>query len=209
MGGQSKRPDHAAGRPHNAKPAATTGRGRWLATHGRDLKFLVLFALFLGLFFGVASFPIFQRAVFPGYLKLNADASAAILRFFGEKVSVQDKTVTLTKGGAPYAITIERGCDAIQPSALFCAAVLASPVALMPRISAVLAGTTLLMMLNFVRILSLCYIRGYWPSAFEVMHLDVWQALFILFAIVLWGLWASWQAHRTPAVAHAPTESHS
>lgn len=180
-----------------------------MATHGRDLRFLILFGLFLAGFYAIGFLPFVQKTVFPGYLSLNARGSLFLLNLFGENASAQDKTVTLMRGSTAYSITIERGCDAIQPSALFCAAVLASPLALRARLLAVLAGTTLLMLINFVRILSLCYIRAYWPSAFDVMHLDVWQALFILFAIVLWALWASWQSRRSPPKTNAAAESHS
>ena len=47
------------------------------------------------------------------------------------------------------------------------------------------------MVLNLVRVISLFLVRIYSPKAFETMHLDVWQALFIFLAIVLWAVWAS------------------
>jgi exosortase/archaeosortase family protein len=104
-----------------------------------------------------------------------------------------------------FQVSIERGCDAVQPSALFCAAVLASPVPLLSRLAAVGVGTTLLMILNFVRILTLYYTGAYLRWAFEVMHLDVWQALFIFLAILFWALWAAWNTRRSRKVAqHAP-----
>jgi exosortase/archaeosortase family protein len=125
---------------------------------------------------------------FPVYLRINAQASGALLRAFGEDVKVLDQSITSPNGSS---IQVERGCDAVEPSALFVAAVLASPVPLLSRLSAALVGTLLLMAINLIRVASLFWVRVYYPSAFETMHLDVWQALFIFLAIVLWAIWAS------------------
>lgn len=83
------------------------------------------------------------------------------------------------------------GCDAVEPSALFVSAVLASPVPLLSRLSAAAIGTIVLMLLNLIRVVSLFLVRVYYPQAFDTMHLDVWQALFIFLAIVFWAMWAS------------------
>ena len=94
-------------------------------------------------------------------------------------------------GAGGESIHIERGCDAVEPSALFVAAVMASPVPFLSRLSAAVGGTLILMLINLVRVISLFLIRVYAPGAFKIMHLDVWQALFIFLAIALWALWAS------------------
>jgi len=139
---------------------------------------------------------------FPAYLRLNARVSGAMLRMMGEDVSVRDQSMISAEGPA---IEIERGCDAVEPSALFVSAVLASPVPLLSRLSAALAGTLLLMILNFVRVISLFLVRVYYPKAFETMHLDVWQALFILLAIMIWAIWASRMSRKRAAQADAST----
>ena len=117
-----------------------------------------------------------------------------------------------------YRLVIERGCDAIEPSALFVSGVLAFPLAALRRRSenvrsrttvwqktrtaftlklpGILIGTVCLMLLNLVRVVSLFYVGVYWQSAFDVIHVDVWQSLFIVLAILFWVLWAVW-ATRT------------
>jgi len=47
-----------------------------------------------------------------------------------------------------------------------------------------------------VRIISLFLCAVHWKSAFNIMHLDVWQALFIFLAILFWALWAAWAVKR-------------
>ncbi|GAG21353.1 unnamed protein product [marine sediment metagenome] len=59
-------------------------------------------------------------------------------------------------------------------------------------------GCSLLLVLNLVRIVTL-YLTGlYYRSLFDMMHLDVWQAAFIVLAILFWAGWASWVG-RAPA----------
>lgn len=101
------------------------------------------------------------------------------------------------------SVSVERGCDALAPSALFVSAVLASPVSIRSRLIAALGGTLLLMVINLVRIISLYLTRIHWPKAFDVMHLDVWQSLFIFLAILLWAVWATWERSRARKKRHA------
>lgn len=177
------------------------GRPSWFATHGRDLRFLGLFAFCLGVFYALSVTQIAKERIFPGYLRLNASVSAVILSAFGEEIEARGQALISSK----MALSIARGCDAVEPAALFCAAVLASPVAFSSRCVAVVVGTMLLMVLNLLRILSLYYVGAYYRPAFDVVHLDVWQALFIFLAILFWALWASWATRRQGKLHHAPT----
>ena len=182
-----------------------TGEGKfraWVRANWTDLRFLFVFALCLGVYFLSTLTPPMKHRFFPAYLRWNARTSGTILRGLGEDVSVQNQSLISAKGPA---IDIERGCDAVEPSALFVSAVLASPVPLLARLSAVVVGTFLLMVLNLVRVVSLFLCRLYFPKAFETMHLDVWQALFIILAILLWAGWASRMARRRAAQANGAT----
>ena len=86
-------------------------------------------------------------------------------------------------------------------SAFFIFAVLAWPVPVLwwRRATGLAVGTLLLLTLNPVRIVSLYYTGIYFPSAFEVMHLDVWQPAFIVLALFFWVMWVWWTS-RTEAV---------
>ena len=170
-----------------------TGLRKWVEANRRDLRFLLVFGLCMGLYYVSTLTSPVKEGFFPAYLRLNAGASAAVLRAFGQEAAARDQSIISPSGPS---IELERGCDAVEPSALFVSAVLASPVPLVARLSAALAGTFLLMMLNLLRIISLFLVRMYWPEAFDTMHLDVWQALFIFLAILLWAMWASHMARK-------------
>lgn len=165
----------------------------WFDTHGRDLRFLLTFICLMAIYYAFSTTSTMKDRFFPWYLDANARASVAVLRTFNYPDVVQQGESVVSPRGS---ITVARGCDAIEPSALFVSAVLASPVALGSRLLAAVVGTALLLSINLFRIISLFLCAVYWKSAFNVMHLDVWQALFIFLAILLWALWAAWAVKR-------------
>ena len=173
----------------NGRPGPT-----WLQTHGRDLRFLLTFAFLMGLYYLATTTDTLKKDFFPWYLEATTYVSGSFLQFCGyDELRVQGRVLDL-KG---TWVTIERGCDAVAPTALFLSAVLASPAPALFKVYAVLGGTTILMVVNVIRIITLFLTRIHWRKAFDVMHLDIWQAAFILLAIVLWAGWASWTTkHR-------------
>jgi exosortase/archaeosortase family protein len=176
--------------------------GKWIARNRSDLRFLLLFGTFMGAYYLITLTPPVRDGFFPAYLRWNASISGRALRSFGEELTVEDQSMISDKGPS---VQIERGCDAVEPSALFVSAVLASPVPLVARLSAAMVGTLLLLLINLVRVASLFLVRVHYPRAFDVMHLDVWQALFIFLAITLWAIWAARMSRKRKEHEHAAT----
>ncbi len=145
---------------------------------------VVLMVVFNALFIGWFS----KTEAFDSYLALNAKVSAFVLSLFGEEASATGLAVTSPR----FALTIKRGCDAIQASVFFALLVAASPLAvpLSRRLVWMIGGTALLLLINLIRIVSLYY-TGVWfsPKVFEVMHVEVWQVAFIMLPILLWLFW--------------------
>lgn len=199
-----------AGSTENKQPLGSDGSpkrrgGRsWFDRNRRDIRFLVIFSTCMGLYYLATLSALVRDQFFPAYLQLNASLSGSILGAMGQEVSVAGNTISTSRAGIG-AIKIERGCDAIEPSALFLAAVLASPVAFRAKLLAGLWGVSALLLVNLVRIVSLFLIKVYYPSLFQTMHLDVWQVVFILAAILLWGLWASRMSRRLSATQNVST----
>jgi exosortase/archaeosortase family protein len=167
-----------------------------MSTHGRDLRFLAIFGLLMLIYYFVSTTEVMTNRFFPWYLKVTTDVSGAMLKATGyQDVRVEGNDLVGAKG----RITVERGCDAVAPTALFVSAVIASPAVIGMKLVAVIGGVTILMVVNVIRIITLFLTAVHWSAAFDVMHLDVWQAAFIFLAIVLWALWASWAAKRARA----------
>jgi exosortase H (IPTLxxWG-CTERM-specific) len=160
------------------------------------LRFVALFALFLAAFYALTATSWFTDQLFGSYLELNAQVSAAILRLLGQDARAVGSDLISPR----FVMAIERGCDAVEPSFLFIAALLAFPASVRAKAAGILGGVTLLLALNLVRIISLHYTGVYLPSAFETVHIDVWQTLFVAFALLLWIMWA-WAATNSKKTA--------
>lgn len=190
-------PDGSQGTPE--RDAAKSGAGKsgaaghgkpkesWFAVKRPVLRFVLVFVVLVGAFQLVFYFWISPSSFFEDYLALNARASAWILATFGEATRSVDTSLFSPK----FSLEIRRGCDALQASSYFASAVLASPlrVPVGRRIFIVASGTALLLVINLVRIVTLYYVGVYYPGQFNMMHVDVWQALFILLPLAFWLIW--------------------
>jgi exosortase/archaeosortase family protein len=142
----------------------------------------------MALFYGLVHSPRNEGTLFEPYLSGVASITGGLLRV--------DKTV----GSPRFSFTIVRGCDAIEPTAIFIAAVIASPIPFLPKLLGALMGTIGLFILNLARLVGLFYVGERFPSAFEFVHEDIGQFLFVLIAVALWAMWGLW-AKRTLAVS--------
>ena len=164
----------------------------WFQAKRPMLRFVLVFGALIALFYAFTFTPLFKTTMLPSYLRLNARASGAILASLGEEVVISNITIISPR----FAVDIRRGCDAIEPSALFVAAVLAFPASMRAKLPGIVAGTLLLLAINLVRIVTLVYTGIYFPKAFHTMHIEVWQAAFIFLALLFWVIWAWWATRR-------------
>jgi len=156
----------------------------WTTDRGPVWRFGLKFSGLMTVFYLVALTPFCDRLLFT-YLEANAWLANCILHGFGQATWLDETTIR----SARFAITIRRGCDAVEPSWLFCAALLSFPASARWKILGMLAGTLFLQALNVVRITSLYYLGMEYPSLFKVAHLEIWPVVFILAAICLWIGW--------------------
>jgi exosortase H (IPTLxxWG-CTERM-specific) len=177
----------------NSHSAATTYPGQavpptWWKRNAPVLRFGLTFAVLMALYYVVTLLPWTDGTLFPAYLESNAKVSNAILHWFGQTSTVVGSTIRSPQ----FSITIKRGCDALEPSWLFCAAVLAFPAPWRRRLPGIFAGVVIILALNLVRIVSLYFIGIHLPGFFEMMHLELWPVIFIFVALLLWIGWISW-----------------
>lgn len=121
-------------------------------------------------------------------VSVNAKISSFVLNIFGMKTRATNELIS----SAYFSVGIAKGCDAIEAMALFAAALLSFPAKWLHKLAGFFAGIAILFILNIVRVVSLFMIGVYYPKAFEIMHVEVWQVLFIIFAIGLWIFWIKW-----------------
>ena len=162
------------------------------------LRFFVVCALLMAAFYALFYTPPWESSTLDGffgaYLRLYADATAAILRVLGGEATVSDTVVV----SSHFSMRVVRGCDALEATALVICAVVASPVRFRSRLLGVLGGVLVLGAVNLVRLVSLFFVGVHFPKAFETIHLEVWQAVLIILAIALWLLWVRWAVKVEP-----------
>lgn len=164
------------------------------------LRFLAVFAAIMAAFYVVWVLPVVRDDLFPHYLHWNAAAAAFVLRLLGHAAESSGAFLRSPE----FSLEVGRGCDAVQPVMLFLAALIAMPAPRRAKVRGALAGVALLVSLNLVRIVSLFLIGLYREDLFHLMHVDVWQSVFIFVALLLWLLWALWALK--PAPPPAPPE---
>lgn len=151
------------------------------------LGFVVRFALFMGIFYAVMLIPAVDRMMY-GYLAANAWAAHAILNLFGFGTEL-NKTMISSEA---FSIVVRRGCDGVEPAALFASAVLAFPAPWKKKALGVVAGTVILLLVNILRVVSLFWIGIIARPFFARVHLEIWPLLFILAAFALCAAWIRW-----------------
>lgn len=159
----------------------------------KTLRFVVIFLALVAAYYAFSVTGPFMRLMEP-YLQFNAWLTAAFLRVFEPGIKQSGNIV----GSPRFAVQIERGCDAVDPTMIFAAAVLAFPVPARRKWRGLLIGCAALLALNLVRILSLYYIGVHLPRFFDVMHHDVWQGFFIFLGFIFWMAWANWAMPAPP-----------
>ncbi len=181
---KAARRERIAARKGKAEPPSGES---WFAGKRRLFQFVIVFGVLLGAFNAVFYLWFSKAELFDTYLGLNAECSAMVLRVLGDDARASGTSLISPR----YSLEIKRGCDALQASAFFAIGVLASPVSisLLRRMPALVIGTLMLLALNLVRIITLYYTGIYYPNAFQAMHVDVWQPLFIFLPLFLWIMW--------------------
>lgn len=192
-------------RQRHGKPTETRGdRGLRARLRNPIFRFVATLAILMIVANIVLATDLFKERLIPQYLQAWASVSAATLNVFGENARVMEHTIWSNR----FSVNIKKGCDAVQPTVLFITAVLASPVAFWSKLPGLAIGFLFLMFMNLVRVISLFYIGIYWNAAFDTMHHDVWQAVFIILSILAWALWALWAVKKTMQqtvrLKHAP-----
>ncbi len=194
VGGRNSAPaskdDRSGGRDdrHGGRSQRDAGRPGWIYAKRPVLGFVLLFGVLMALFYACTFLVVINKKLIPAYMRLNARASTAIINVFGEGATAKGTWVSSPR----FSVDIRHGCDAIAPTALFIAAVLAFPASMRSKLPVVVIGTFFLAVVNLVRIVTLFFTGIYYPKWFEAAHVDVWQPIFILLALALWVAWACW-----------------
>ena len=161
------------------------------------IRFAVTFAVVGGALLTLYSFPYAEHGVredgFSRYLAIYARLAGLVLRLFGASVRVVGNDIV-----GRVSLTVAKNCDAMDVSLLFASAIVAFPARWSRRLAGIGVGVALLTVLNVLRIASLYYVDVHWPSAFELIHAEVWPLALVVLAAAAFLAWSRWA--QLPAV---------
>lgn len=151
--------------------------------------FLGGFGLIMTAFYAFWLTDFFHDNILTPWIHVNTRAAGFILNLIGQEVTVRGDIVAARE----FAISVKQGCDAIEPTMLFVAGVFSFPVLWRNKLIGIPIGAAFLMFMNLLRIVSLFLIGRYASQEiFEMMHIDVWQVIFIFLALISWYVWLRW-----------------
>ncbi len=169
----------------SAKTSRPTGRGR----------FIVVFLLVVGGYFGLSSRDWVDRHLVLPVLEVSAAGASWLLNLMGVATHADGVLVK----GPEFSVAVRSGCDPLAPIALMSGAMLGFPSSWRKRLLGVVGGAVLLFCLNLVRVATLYLTGRVHSSWFYSLHQEWWPAAFIVIALLLWWAWLNWvqQPERT------------
>jgi len=151
-------------------------------------KFIAGFLACILVFYALYYSTWFETNFKTPILAAQAIAGGALLNLFGHSVSVANEVIS----GAGATVKIAGGCDGLEATALFLAAILVFPLPFKFKWPGLLAGFIVLSLLNVFRIAGLYLTQKYWPEAFDFMHIQGGLYLYSIITILLMLIWADW-----------------
>jgi len=119
------------------------------------------------------------------YSEFNARLVEDVYAFLGLTVYRTNYTVTVNG----FAMSIAPVCTALTTMIIYFACIVAYPASFGKKLLGLLLGIPALALVNFGRLLLLGYLGYTNQRLFDLVHLYVFQVVFIVFVIVLWLTW--------------------
>jgi exosortase H (IPTLxxWG-CTERM-specific) len=163
------------------------------------VRFFVWFLVLQASLFGLELTPWAQQWFVIPWTNTLAAISAGIVTLFDPHVLASGKVLQNASNG--FAVSIEAGCNGVEATIVLVAAILAFPAPWERKLIGLAIGVLAVQGLNIVRVISLFYLGQWNFSAFEWVHLYVWQALIMLDVMIVWLLWVRTLPRAAPATA--------
>jgi archaeosortase B (VPXXXP-CTERM-specific) len=118
-----------------------------------------------------------------------ATATAGVMAWLLDLLGLEAYSNGIRVGCSICKFRIIGECTAYYPLSIYIAAVMAFPSPWLRRVLGVLLGVPAILVINQVRLVSLCYIWNWFPDQFETIHIVIWQSLIIFFTVLVWIGW--------------------
>ena len=121
-----------------------------------------------------------------------------LISLFGGTVEKYGTILT----GPIMSLDIKDGCNGVMAMILFSGAVVAHEKSVIAKMVGLIVGIPLIWFINLFRILSLYVISVVAPARLEFFHIFFWQILIIIFVVLLWFAWASYEWRSSNSTAY-------
>jgi len=142
-----------------------------VARGGLWLRSAVYVALVVGLS-NLLLLDALDRALLEPVRLSIAAAAGHVLALVHENVRVVGQRVFL----GPSAVEIVNSCTGVDVGVFLASAMLVFPAPWRVRAQGVVAAFAIVLAVNFLRVLTLCWLNASSPHAFELVHVYVWPA---------------------------------
>ena len=151
-----------------------------------ELKFLLRFFAFILLFFALSA----PKPLNDGIIEPFTAFVARLGGFGCSLFEAGTRTIATVISSPRFAVNIRNGCNGLEASFLFAAAVLAFPARWKTRLLGLAVGLVAIQIVNVVRIVVLFVVGIHWPALFDKTHSVVAPAFVILAGVMLFLIWA-------------------
>jgi exosortase/archaeosortase family protein len=121
-----------------------------------------------------------------------ASAAGHVLALVHENVRVVGERVFL----GTSAVEIVNSCTGIDVGVFLASAMLVFPAPWRTRLQGVAAAFAIVLAVNFVRVLTLCWLNDGSPRAFELVHVYVWPAFITAVCLATLLFWIQLDPER-------------
>jgi exosortase H (IPTLxxWG-CTERM-specific) len=163
------------------------------------VRFFLGFVVLQALLFGFELTPWAQHWFVVPWTGALATLSADLVQWFDPGVLATGNVLQSARNG--FAVSIEAGCNGVEATIVFVAAMLAFPASWQRKLVGLAVGIIAVQGLNVIRVISLFYLGQWSPRAFEWAHLYLWQALIMLDVLIVWMIWIRTLPRASPTRA--------
>ena len=172
--------------------APNTGNSNGLMRRWKEIPEIMRFSIVvlacIGVFYWLYSTKILEVYILAPFLSFSTSVAAAMLKVIGYEITVVGKSIS----SKVFSMSVERGCDAMEPLSIFMIVLVAYPSTLMQKVKGIGMGLLLLIPLNIFRIFTLFIIGTISEKWFEIFHISIWQFLFIIITLAYCWWWMKW-----------------
>lgn len=150
------------------------------------IRIYLVFGLTLLVIFTITiTRPVYFHVVVP-YNEFLAWSTAGMLQLLGSNGVVAQGTGV---SSPDFGFSVAEGCNGIYALAIVLAGIIAFPARWKPKLVGLVMATVFVMVLNYIRLLTLWYAGNSLAWLFDTIHLYVWEFVIIALGAGFWYFW--------------------